>query len=166
VLGTKVGITAVIRKAKRNDAQDVLHIRNAAIRSRCADFYSVEQLSKWTKGDLTEQFAEAVENYCYVAISGELVVATGMINLESGKIDALFVEPTHMSTGLGKEMLFHLEKLAHEVGLTQLSLNSTLNAAPFYRAHGFVGDSIATYESPRGVSLACVPMVKALSSGA
>jgi N-acetylglutamate synthase-like GNAT family acetyltransferase len=97
---------------------------------------------------------------------GTAAVATGMINLESGKIDALFVEPTHMNTGLGKHVLLYLEKLAIEAGLAQLHLSSTLNAALFYRTQGFVGDSIATYESPRGLSLACVPMVKTLGNGA
>ena len=166
MLGTIVDTTVVIRKATRDDAQAVLHLRSAAIRSRCAGYYPDDQLSKWTSGELTEQFTEAIETYCYVAISRELIVATGMINLESGQIDALFVEPTHMSTGLGKKMLSHLEELAHGVGLTQVHLDSTLNAAPFYRAHGYSGDSVATYESPTGISLACVPMVKALGSGA
>jgi GNAT superfamily N-acetyltransferase len=165
LFGTNVSKMA-IRKATRDDALAVLGIRNAAVNSQCVGHYSDDDLKIWTDGELTETFAEAVEKYGYVAISEGLIVATGMVNLESGKIDALFVEPTHMSAGLGKQMLSHLENLAAEAGLTELKLDSTLNAAPFYRAHGFVGDCVAKYESPRGISLACVPMAKVLVSGA
>ena len=159
-----MSIPVTIRKATRDDALVVFRIRNAAVRSQCPGFYSEDELRKWTDGELADWFTEAVEKYCYVAVLDNFIVATGMVNLESGNIDALFVEPTHISTGLGKLMLSHLESLASAVGLTTLQLDSTLNAAPFYRARGFSGDNVATYESPRGISLACVPMAKALGS--
>lgn len=109
---------------------------------------------------MTEQFIEVVEDSFYVAISDGQVVGTGMINLQSGKVDAIFVHPSRMRSGIGRQVLLHLEKLALAAGLNQLSLDSTLNASRFYRAHGFVGDSVAKYESPRGISLDCIPMVK------
>jgi GNAT superfamily N-acetyltransferase len=161
-----VSIAVTIRKATRDDALAVFRIRNAAVRNQCSGYYSEAELKKWTDGDLSDWFADAVEKNGYVAVLDGIIVATGMINIESGKIDALFVEPTHMSTGLGKQMLSHLEHVAVQVGLTELRLDSTLNAAPFYRVHGFVGDSVSTYESPRGISLACVPMAKVLGWGA
>lgn len=152
----------VIRKAHKDDAQEIRRIRNAAIASQCVGNYSPEELEIWTGGEMTEQFIEAVEDGFYVAILDGRVVGTGMIDLESGKVDAIFVHPSHMRTGIGRQVLLHLEKLALGTDLIQLSLDSTLNAAPFYRAHGFVGDSIAKYESPRGISLDCIPMIKRL----
>jgi len=157
-----VSTSAVIRKATRHDAEAVLQIRKAAIRHQCAGHYSKDVLDRWTDGELTDQFAGAVEEHCHVATVDGLVVASGMLNLASGKIDALFVAPTHMRSGLGKAMLMHLESLANASGLAHLTLDSTLNAAAFYRAHGFSGDIVSTYESPRGISLACIPMIKVL----
>ena len=155
--------TIKIRKATKFDTQSVLDVRNAAIKSQCAGHYPEDVLRTWADVELTEVFSEAVERCCHVALLDGRVVATGMINLESGKLDALFVEPAHMNLGLGKQVLAHLEQLAIEAGLAHLSLDSTLNAAAFYRAQGFIGDLITTYESPRGLSLACVPMIKTLT---
>jgi len=64
--------------------------------------------------------------------------------------------------GAAKKMIQFLEHLAKEQGLRLLTLESTLNAAPFYRACGFVGDEVSTYHSPKGIRLDCVPMEKLL----
>ena len=98
----------------------------------------------------------------YVATLDDHVVGTGMIDLESGKVDAMFVHPSKVGTGVGRRILIYLEKFAFEAELAHVFLESTLNAAPFYRACGFVGDTFAKYESPRGVSLDCIPMKKSL----
>ena len=57
----------------------------------------------------------------------------------------------------------YIESLAIQHGLRKLTLDSTLNAAAFYRSCGFVGDSIGVYNSPRGIALDCIPMEKELS---
>jgi GNAT superfamily N-acetyltransferase len=111
---------------------------------------------------MTEQFVKTVVDSFYVAIVDDHVVGTGMIDLESGKVDAMFVHPSRMRTGVGRQILSYLEKLAHEAGLVHVNLESTLNAAAFYRACGFVGQTTARYESPRGISLDCIPMKKSL----
>ena len=158
----KVSNVLAIRKAHKGDAQEIWGIRNAAINSQCKGHYSPAELEIWTNGETTEQFIEAVGDSFYVVTLDGHVVGTGVINLESGKVDAIFVHPSHMRSGIGRQVLLHLEKLAFDAGLTQLSLDSTLNAAPFYRECGFVGDSVTQYESPRGISLDCIPMVKSL----
>ncbi|MCP4262533.1 MAG: GNAT family N-acetyltransferase [Planctomycetes bacterium] len=151
-----------IRKADRNDAGVAWDIRNAAINGQCTGHYPPELLEIWTDGEMTEQFVKTVVDSFYVVIVDDHVVGTGMIDLESGKVDAMFVHPSKMGTGLGRRILSYLEKLAHEAGLAQVSLESTLNAAAFYRACGFVGQTTAKYESPRGISLDCIPMKKSL----
>jgi GNAT superfamily N-acetyltransferase len=152
----------VIRKATREDAKAAWDVRNAAIKSHCVGHYSSEALKIWTAGELSEEFNDEVERNFYVATMDGLIVGTGMVNLESGKVDAVFVHPSHMGIGIGKKIISHLEKLARSAGLTQLNLESTMNAAPFYRTCGYMGDEIAQYESPRGISLNCIPMVKNL----
>ena len=68
--------------------------------------------------------------------------------------------------GVGRRILSYLEELALEAGLAQMSVESTLNAAPFYRVSGFVGEMVGKYESPRGISLDCIQMEKSLPNTA
>ncbi|ACS86776.1 GNAT family N-acetyltransferase [Musicola paradisiaca] len=154
--------TITIRKARRDDAPAAFDIRNRAIRHGCRNDYSAEQLQRWTDGPLSEGFANTVTHHFYVAEITGVVVATGMINLYTGMIDALFVKPEVMGKGVGKQVLHHLETLAHTAGLREVRLDASLNAAPFYRAQGFSGEKTSLYHSPRGFSLPCIPMIKSI----
>ncbi len=85
-----------------------------------------------------------------------------MVNLENGQIDAIFIHPAHMRKGIGVAMMQHLEVQARQASLATLKLDATLNAAPFYRACGFTGSQTAQYQSSRGITLVCIPMMKSL----
>lgn len=162
-LGITMSRDVAIRKARREDAQAVWDVRNAAILAGCARHYPIDLLKVWTDGEITEEFADDVAaGFCVAVIDGA-VVATGMIDLDSGHVDAIFVRPDSMRSGIGRKVLLQLEQLALDAGLAELTLDSTLNAAPFYRSCGYVGEAIGRYDSPRGISLDCVPMRKALS---
>lgn len=149
-----------IRKALGADAQRVFDIRNQAINHQCLGHYAAADLRAWTDGSLSEYFVELLERTGHVAMIGDQIVGSGMLDLESGQIDAVFVDPAYMAHGVGRRMINHLEQLARQAGLSRLILDSTLNAADFYRRCGFVGERIAQYSSPRGLTLACVPMTK------
>jgi GNAT superfamily N-acetyltransferase len=155
----------LIRKATAADAKSIFDIRIAAINSQCAGHYAAHDLALWTVGVMSPQFVQMVAEKAYVAAVGERVVASGMVDLASGQIDAVFVLPELMEQGIGRAMMLHLEQLAIKAGLTQLKLDSTLNAAPFYRSLGFTGDAVASYCTSGGLPLACVPMIKRLSAG-
>ncbi len=156
----------LVRKANDTDARAAWEIRNAAINSQCSGYYPPDDLKLWTGGDMTEKFVSTVVESLYVAVVGSQVIGTGMIDLDSGKIDAVCVHPNHMGTGVGREIMSHLEKLAIEAGLNQLKLDSTLNASSFYRTCGFVGYKVTKYKSPRGILLDCIPMKKSIRNDA
>lgn len=151
-----------VRKATREDAKDVWEIRKAAILSECVGYYPAEALQVWTQGDFTEKFAETVAEHFYVSEVDGVVAGTGLVDLDKGKIDALFVAPNFMRRGVGRVTMAFLEKMAQRNGVKELYLESTLNAAPFYRQCGFQGDSVSEYKSPTGISLDCILMVKKL----
>jgi GNAT superfamily N-acetyltransferase len=151
-----------IRKATRADADTAWEIRHAAVMSQCSNVYPLDQLERWTGGTASRAFADAVEARFLVATVDEHVAGTGMIDLATGKIDAIFVHPAYMKRGIGAAMMRHLETLACAHGLQELKVDSTLNAAPFYRALGFEGEEITPYQSPRGLTMDCVPMTKRL----
>ena len=153
-----------IRKACADDAAAAWEIRNAAILSQCKGHYPPESLAIWTNGEITEQFIQFVVEQLYVATVNDAVVGTGMIDRDTGRLDAIMVRPDMMRHGIGKQMVSFLEDIGRAAGLTKLTLDSTLNAAEFYRSCGFVGEAIGIYQSPRGITLDCIPMTRVLGS--
>ncbi|OOE51921.1 GNAT family N-acetyltransferase [Salinivibrio kushneri] len=151
-----------IRKANSNDAQAIFDLRNRAILAKCSAHYTEEQLSLWTQGSVSERFVADVVDTFYVSEIDGQVIGSGKLNTQTGLVDAIFVEPDYSGRGAAKKMLQFLEHLAKEQGLRLLTLESTLNAAPFYRACGFVGDEVSTYHSQKGIRLDCVSMEKLL----
>ncbi|WP_242620422.1 GNAT family N-acetyltransferase [Shewanella maritima] len=160
----------IFRKATREDAPAVFDIRNRAIMALCTKAYPVELMQRWTSGDLPEQFIADLAAHGYVLtdakqakvlVSGMLVAKTDETDI--GLIDAIFTEPNYTGTGLGFQMMMHLEALAKGLGIKRLQLDATLNAAGFYRRCGFKGEQQSIYHSPRGFDLACIPMHKQLS---
>ncbi|NOH33470.1 GNAT family N-acetyltransferase [Vibrio chagasii] len=154
-----------IRKAARSDAKDIFDIRSRAILDQCPAYYSEEQLSLWTQGEMSETFIADVEATFYVSEVDDRVIGSGKINTQTGMVDAIFVDPGFFGKGAAKMMLRFLEGVANQHNLPLMKLESTLNAAAFYRSCGFIGDELSTYHSPRGISLDCIPMEKRLLQG-
>ncbi|MCG9695146.1 GNAT family N-acetyltransferase [Vibrio sp. Isolate22] len=154
-----------IRKAVDSDANDIFDIRSRAILDQCPAYYSEEQLSLWTQGEMSEAFIADVGATFYVSQVDGQVIGSGKINTQTGMVDAIFVDPDFYGKGAAKMMLQFLEGLANQHNLPLMKLESTLNAAAFYRSCGFIGDETSAYHSPRGISLDCVPMEKRLLQG-
>lgn len=151
-----------LRKATLDDAPACFTNRREAILAQCPGFHAPDDLAIWTAGDMSHAFARRVAEHFHVVKVAGCVVGTGMIDLVSGRIDAVFVLPDHMGRGIGRVLMNHLEGLAIGAGLQSTQLEATLNVAPFYRGLGFEGDLPSIYASSLGVRLACVPMKKRL----
>jgi N-acetylglutamate synthase-like GNAT family acetyltransferase len=150
----------LIRRATRDDIAAVWNIRSLAISAQCRNDYPNDLIEKWTSGGPPEKFDGEVEQNMWVAeVAGE-VVGFGKINLDTGIVDAMFVHPNRMRRGIGAKIIKRLERLAIDRGLSEVTLKSTFNAAPFYRSCGFTGEKIAKHHSPMGVELDCILMSK------
>ncbi|XRD81733.1 GNAT family N-acetyltransferase [Dyella halodurans] len=154
-----------IRKANLDDAPGIFALRREAILAQCRGHYPPRDLEIWTSGAMSEAFARRVEELFYVVDVDARMAGCGMIDLSTGKIDAVFVRPEYMRRGVGRAIMDHLEHLALRAGLAKLHLEATLNAAPFYLALGFQPEGDKLYRSSLGVSLACVSMSKPLRKG-
>jgi GNAT superfamily N-acetyltransferase len=152
-----------IEKARTEDAEAVWNLRSNALRTQCAGHYDAELLAKWSDACAPEGFAATVADGFYVIRDGERITACGLIALEKGSIEALFVDPTAFGKGYGRAMLHHLQTLAQQHGMKRLRLNATLNAAGFYRACGFTGEALGKHHSPSGFELDCVSMEKLIA---
>ncbi|MCL1137510.1 GNAT family N-acetyltransferase [Shewanella pneumatophori] len=151
-----------IRKAQNSDVDAIFALRSRSIIAKCTGFYSEEQIKFWTQGTVTTEFTRDVIDNFYVSVVAGQVIGSGKLNITSGMLDAIFVEPEFFGKGAAKQMLAFLEALAIEHNLPSIKLDSTLNAAPFYRGCGFIGEQVSSYHSPRGISLDCVSMYKNL----
>jgi len=157
-------VQITFRKAQASDVPAIWLIRRAAIYKGCAGFYPNATLKTWAEAPPTEKFQRNIERNCYLAMIDERIAGFGMLDRDSGRVDAVFVDPVHMRQGVGKQILGYLEDLARAAGLKQLHLDSSLNAVPAYRACGFTGEQSAKYQSPTGVILDCVKMQKSLGN--
>lgn len=149
-----------IRKARIDEAQTLLDLRAASILALCACHYPARVLTAWANVQITAHFLEMLAGEFYVAQSGRRIVGCGMIDLDTGWIDTLFVSPELTNQGIGRQLLGHLETLACGARLQTLQLESTLNAAPFYQHLGFTGHSSSGHPEQEGPGLACIPMLK------
>jgi GNAT superfamily N-acetyltransferase len=144
------------------DAPMFFELRRAAILVGCAGHYPAALLDTWIDPATDGGLAEPTPEHFYFAEIDGRVVGSGVLDLASGRIDAVFVHPTAFRRGIGAAIMRQLEQIARANGLRRLVLDATLNAVEFYRSMGFEGHARGTYASPRGLSLACIPMTKTL----
>lgn len=162
-----------IEKAQILDAAVAWDIRARAISVGCRGVYPEEQLKIWVGGEMPEKFVQAIVDGGYVAkivvkaagkIAGK-TVGTVMLNVQTEKVDGLFVYPEYMGRGVGRVLMEALDKVAKQENLKILTLESTLNAASFYRACGFVGDVVRAYPTKNKLlHIDCISMEKIIAA--
>ena len=76
------------------------------------------------------------------------------------------LERGHVRQGIGTMLLAAVEATAQTLGITRLSLDSSLNAVEFYASAGYSAVAEATHELEPGVHIPCVTMQKALRANA
>ncbi len=156
----------VIRKARAADAEQAWAVRTTAILAACVDLYPEDIIRTWAYGELPPTFGDRLAQAgCIAEVDGEMA-GFGVLKLEDAKVDGMFVKPARMRQGIGRRLLRRLEAMARAHGLQRLSLDASLNGAPFYRACGYAGEEVSVYHSPRGIGLSCVPMSKELHTAA
>ncbi len=82
---------------------------------------------------------------------------------EAAKIRAFFVHPDFARRGLGTAILRHCEDEARKEGFTRMEMMATLPGVKLYRALGYEGESIQTFDMPNGVPLRFMPMSRQLA---
>ncbi|MBV6289853.1 GNAT family N-acetyltransferase [Pseudomonas aegrilactucae] len=151
-----------IQRATPDDGAIAFDIRRQAIRQQCIGAYTSEQMLAWTAGSADNGYGALMHGHFFLGYIDGQPVTTGMLDVEAREVGAIFVLPAFMQRGYGTQMLAYLENLARSLGLQDVTLDATLNAAAFYRHCGYAGEQTSIYHSPLGIELACIPMVKTL----
>ena len=124
-------------------------LSSLALRSKAHWGYSPDFLDS-CRNELTVDPSRIVsERYsCFVAVERDSIL--GYYSLEKisesvYELDALFVEPAHIGTGVGRLLIQHALPVLKQRGATRLVIQGDPNAMEFYRAAG--ARQIGTRES-------------------
>ncbi|WP_159077162.1 GNAT family N-acetyltransferase [Halococcoides cellulosivorans] len=130
-----------IRAARADDAADLLVCKRDAILAINHDAYDADQLAAWAPdGRDLGAFETALDGDEYevrVAERAGAIVGYAVLNRASGTIDAVFVDPDHARSGVGRQLVGVLETTASVAGLDTLSVAASLNARAFYADLGY-----------------------------
>ncbi|MED1663257.1 GNAT family N-acetyltransferase [Brevibacillus laterosporus] len=115
------------------ELQDALHVRRVV-------FIEEQQVPEDLEIDEYDQLSDPTIHV--VAYRNNEPVATGRLRSHEtgvGKIERVAVKQETRGTGLGRDLMNHMEKLAVQQGYSTLKLSAQLHAQPFYEKLGYVG---------------------------
>lgn len=150
-----------IRPAGPADAEAMCTLHKAAVRSLCAGAYTTDEIEAWLRdrepAGYRQAMTEGGETMLVAERDGAVV---GFASIKQSLLFGLYVDPGQ-GRGAGRPLLEAAEDLVRRSGATVLSLQSTLNAVPFYRKHGFMRQDRSSVRRG-GRDLAVLDMIKAL----
>lgn len=153
-----------VRTASSDDLESIAVLHRESISELCKGHYSGEQLAEWTAVLRTAAYSAMLSTrVVLVAEQGATLLGFGVLDAEDSLINATYVNPSATRRGVGRRLVAAMEAAASAVGCTQVRLNATLNAVPFYEALGYADLGAATNQLPSGVTLPCVLMKKELA---
>jgi len=153
----------VIRPAIMSDTEKICLTHKASIGTLCAGYYSDQQIAGWIDILSPHIYEDAInDKIMIVAEDSDELLGLGILDIVKKEISAIYIHPKSKGTGLGKRILFELEKKAQDKGFHILTLCSTSNALGFYEHHGYKKAGPMSHELPNGIKLECTQMHKYL----
>jgi len=130
-----------VRRLREDEGRIYLEIVNSAIRGLALSHYPPEAIDGWIVPVTDETVRDLILNAEHeIRLVAELdgrAVGIGALILERSELRACYVSPDAARRGCGSVLVHEIERLARENGLTRLELAASLNAEPFYTAHGY-----------------------------
>jgi len=149
-----------VRLAEPKDGPQIGQLIYDTVRKVNRKDYSQEQVKAWAPDPVI--FSSYDPSYAYVAEENHRIL--GFANLTSrGYLNRLYVHKDFQGRGIGSRLLQALEEKAQELGLYEITTESSLTAKPFFLAHGFVAQQ-EQIKVLRGVSFINFKMYKKLLS--
>ena len=153
-----------IRRATRQDRDSIWCVHIQAIKEICKSHYTKDETQAWSKLLKPGRYEKAIDSKAlFVADDDDSIVGFGHLDLENGRIEALYVSPKYVGIGVGKKILQTLEHVAEQSGSKIVHVSSTLNAVPFYKRAGYRSQGHSKYLLPPRL-VTCILMAKELSS--
>lgn len=130
-----------VRDLRPDEGRVYLDIVNSAIRGLAAGHYTPDAIAGWVVPTTDESVRDLMLNTDReIRLIAELdgrVAGIGALVVERSELRACYVAPHAARRGCGSAIVREIERRALERGLTHLELAASLNAEPFYAAHGY-----------------------------
>src|SRR5437879_3053189 len=124
----------MIRRATPADAEGIFRVHRSAILDVASTRYTSEQIEAWAGKLSPASYSEPIENkIVFVADDAGQICGFGQLERKNSIVEAVYVLPGHLRRGLGGRLL----SSARASGLTQLTLDASLNSLPIYAHAGY-----------------------------
>ena len=154
----------VVRPAQPSDVDEIFRVHGESIRELCRTRYGEREIAAWISFRPPEAYRSAfASRELFVVELDREIVGFGQLDPRRAEIEACYVAPDCVGSGLGAALLQRMEDEARRRGHALVHLNATLNAESFYARMGYRRLGPATHRVAKDVELECVRMEKALS---
>ncbi|WP_423747296.1 GNAT family N-acetyltransferase (plasmid) [Haladaptatus sp. SPP-AMP-3] len=136
-----------LREADPADAQSICAVHLASIEGLAGQSYTEVQVSAWGHERNPEEYPiTASDTYFLLAENEHRLLGFGWMKPNAdgyfqsdvyGEITAVYVHPSVAHQRIGSQIYTGLESYAREKNIDSLGLWASLNAVPFYEAHGY-----------------------------
>ena len=158
-----LGHMPIQRQALVADIAALWELRTRAVRVSCASHYAPQVIEVWCAAAPPDRLPRLLEAGGGLVMEEEgRMLGYAILDLETGELDAAFVDPAEQGRGIAGRLLAALDAMARERGLHRLFLSASLNALPFYERAGYVAVRRETYPHRSGIGLESVFMEKTL----
>ena len=150
-----------LRPARGDEVPALWALRTRAVAHGCAGHYAQDVLDVWLASPAPDSLARLIAaGGTIVAEEAGRMLGYAAVDVVSGEVDAVFVEPDEHGRGIGAMLLAACEDMARALGCKRLYLSASLNAVPFYRRAGFTALREALYPHRSGIGIPSVYMEK------
>lgn len=127
-----------IIKALQENIPEIVKIHKACVLETNASVYPKGVIAEWLKQISIENVTEQFENTdWYVIKSSDQVAGFAQISLPEKELYQINIFPQFQNQGFGKQLYSFVEEVYESQKISQIGLNSTLNAVNFYERLGF-----------------------------
>ena len=143
----------------------VLDLVRDSITRLAADHYSTTQIDSWVdQYPSPDEFARwRNRREMLVAREHGIPIGFGQIEINRREIVGVHVMPSRAPRGVGKQIVTALEAIGIEAGITEMVVQSSINAVEFYRHCGYQLVETIEFRLSNGAKLEAKLMHKNIS---
>ena len=125
-----------VRKAIKKDAESIIHVINESVLNTHKDLYPREDIEETLNNYTLEKVLHYINDYDYFVAEEDSKIIGCVLGKED-KMRSLYVLPTFMGKGFGRELVKVVEEKVKERGYKKIWLWSSLIAHDFYKHMGY-----------------------------